>query len=80
MLMKNNLHDNTIDTYDHPRHINHPREAMEEIVSSMAIEMSQLEGNLVIPLSGGVQSTFTAAITAAAGVHADIVHLSLIHI
>lgn len=76
MLMKNNLHDNTIDTYDHPRHINHPREAMEEIVSSMAIEMSQLEGNLVIPLSGGIQSTFTAAITAAAGVHADIVHVN----
>lgn len=76
MLMKNNLHDNTIDTYDHPRHINHPREAMEEIVSSMAIEMSQLEGKLVIPLSGGVQSTFTAAIAAAAGVHADIVHVN----
>lgn len=76
MLMKNNLHDNTINTYDHPRHINHPREAMEEIVSSMAIEMSQLEGNLVIPLSGGIQSTFTAAIAAAAGVHADIVHVN----
>lgn len=76
MLMKNNLHDNTIDTYDHPRHINHPREAMEEIVSSMAIEMSQLEGKLVIPLSGGIQSTFTAAIAAAAGVHADIVHVN----
>lgn len=76
MLMKNNLHDNTINTYDHPRHINHPREAMEEIVSSMAIEMSQLEGKIVIPLSGGIQSTFTAAIAAAAGVHADIVHVN----
>lgn len=75
MLMKDNLHDNTIDTYSHPRYIKDAREAMEEIVSSMAVEISQLEGDLVIPLSGGIQSTFTASIAAAAGVKTDIVHV-----
>lgn len=75
MLMKNNLHDNTIDTYSHPRYIINQSEAMEEIVSSMSVEMSQLDGDLVIPLSGGIQSTFTAAIAAAAGIKSNLVHV-----
>lgn len=76
MLIKDNLHDNTINTHDHPRHILEPKEAMEEIVSSMAIEMSQLNGDIVIPISGGIQSNFTAAIATAAGIHADIIHIN----
>lgn len=51
-----------------------PQDAVEEIVSSLAIELSKVD-DVIIPLSGGVQSTFVAAVAAAAGVEATLVHV-----